>query len=252
MPSYMEDLKIVSSFKKKSKPYGRIQDRMTHGFLFKIKGTSQYFFETETVTVREGEVIFLPRGSTYSYVNTPPDDSLYMSINFQATLDSPTVRVYPLEYFHGTKYLLDSFSELLKFGTDADRYQCLSAFYEFLAYVARMEQRGDLTEGRYRVIEPGVECLKRQLYDPDLKLDRLHRLCGVSDTYFRKLFSSRFHMSPQEYVTAERLSHAKSILESGDFESIREVASQVGYRDPLYFSKAFRRFYGYPPSEICR
>lgn len=112
-----------------------------------------------------------------------------------------------------------------------------------------MEQMENPAEERYRIIEPGVECLKQQ---PDLKLDRLHRLCGVSDTYFRKLFSSRFHMSPQEYVTAERLSHARSILESGDFESIKEVSTLVGYRDPLYFSKVFRKFYGFPPSDICR
>ena len=252
MLDHMEDLQIISSFKNKSKPFGKIQGRLTHGFIFKIKGTAQYFFEDQMMTVNEGEVIFLPRGAVYSYTNTPSDESLYMSINFQANIENPTAKVYPLASFHAANYLLESFSQLWKFGAPADRYQCMSAFYELLAYLSRMEQEQDLHKYKYRAIEPGVEYLKQHLYDSDFKLDKLHRLCGISDTYFRKLFLQRFHVSPQEYVVAERLSHATSILESGDFESIREVSEQVGYRDPLYFSKAFRHFYGFSPSDIGR
>jgi len=248
----MEDLKIISSFKNRTKPFGKINGRATHGFLFKLKGTTQYFFEDRTITLNAGEVIFLPRGAIYSYTTTSADESLYMSINFQATIENPVVKVYLLKYFHGATYLTENFSQLWKFGTPADRYRCLSAFYDLLAYLSEMEEGKGQGKNKYRAIEPALEYLKLHIYDPDFKLDKLHRLCGISGTYFRKLFEECFHISPQEYVLAERISHAKSILESGDFESIREVAEQVGYRDPLYFSKVFRRFYGFPPSEICQ
>ncbi len=252
MLEYMEDLQIVSSFKNKTKPFGKIHGRKTHGFLFKIKGTTQYFFEDRTVTLEEGEVIFVPRGTIYSYASTSEDGNLYMSINFQATIKNPTVKVYPMEYFHGVGYLTENFSKLWKFGTPADHYQCLSLFYELLAYLSEIEEGMGENKSKYSAIEPALEYLKQHIYDSDFKLEKLHRLCGISGTYFRKLFGERFHVSPQEYVVQERLSHARSILESGDFESIREVAEQVGYRDPLYFSKAFRHFYGFPPSAICQ
>lgn len=57
-------------------------------------------------------------------------------------------------------------------------------------------------------------------------------------------------MNPQDYITAKRLFHAKSILDSGDFDSIREIALSVGYSDPLYFSKVFKKRYGVSPSVV--
>lgn len=59
-------------------------------------------------------------------------------------------------------------------------------------------------------------------------------------------------MSPKEYVVTQRISHARFIIESGDFDSIAEVAQLVGYNDPLYFSKAFKKLYGISPSSFNR
>ena len=95
-----------------------------------------------------------------------------------------------------------------------------------------------------------MEYLKLHLYDSELKIDRLHRLCGISDTYFRKIFASQFRMSPQEYVLTKRISQAKSIIENGDFDTIRGVAEAVGYTDPLYFSKTFKKMQGVSPSKV--
>ena len=92
--------------------------------------------------------------------------------------------------------------------------------------------------------------LKLHLYDSQLKIDKLHRLCGISDTYFRKIFVAQFRMSPQEYVLTKRIAYAKSIIENGDYNTIREVSEAVGYTDPLYFSKAFKKMQGVSPSKI--
>ena len=54
-------------------------------------------------------------------------------------------------------------------------------------------------------------------------------------------------MSPQEYVLNKRITHSKSIIESGDYDSIKELAESVGYSDPLYFSKAFKKAFGLSP-----
>ena len=59
-------------------------------------------------------------------------------------------------------------------------------------------------------------------------------------------------MSPKEYVVTQRISHARFIIESGDFDSIAEVAELVGYNDPLYFSKAFKKIYGFSPTSTSK
>ena len=90
MFDYTDDVRIVSSFKRSHKPCGKTNGRLTHGFIFIIKGNAQYQFADETFTVREGEFIFLPKGSAFSYA-IAPGESFYTSINFHAT---PCTRIF--------------------------------------------------------------------------------------------------------------------------------------------------------------
>ena len=70
--------------------------------------------------------------------------------------------------------------------------------------------------------------------------------------FCRQIFTERFGVSPQQYVLTLRIRHARSIIESGDFDTVAEVAETVGYTDPLYFSKAYKKYYGFPPSETFK
>lgn len=246
----MENLKIMSSFHKESKKFNRVQYRATHGFIFKIKGYAEFAFSDRIITVNEGEVIFLPQGSAYEATTYYRDGNLYTSINFCAELENPEVGVYPFENFPAANYIYRNFSELWNFGTLSDKYKCLSLFYDLISYISRIEHSSSADERKFGLIEPAVEYLKKNMYDSSFRVDKLHKLCGISDTYFRKIFGAEFDMTPQEYVVTGRMSYAKSIIESGDFDSIKEVSELVGYNDPLYFSKAFRKIYGISPSGV--
>lgn len=246
----MENLKIVSSFHKEGKSYRKIENRAYHGFIIKIKGCSEYVFQDKRLTLKEGEMIFLPKGSTYVNKLTSEDKNLYTSINFFADLPPLEPKVFQIDNFYGAKFIYQSFSEMWNFGTVSDKYKCTSIFYELVSYITRIENMESSDKKKYHIIEPAIKYLKKHVYDVSLKINRLHLTCGVSDTYFRKIFVSIFNMTPQEYVVEARLSYAKSIIESRDFETIAEVAELSGYGDPLYFSKAFKKKYGYSPSNM--
>ena len=140
---------------------------------------------------------------------------------------------------------------MYKFVTQADRYRCLSLLYSLLSHLSS-EENAHYDEEKFSIIAPAVAYLKKHVYDSSLKVDTLYHLCGISGTYFRKIFALRFGKTPQQYILSTRLSHAKSIIASGDFDTITEVALSVGFRDPLYFSKAYKKEYGVSPSEACR
>ena len=57
-------------------------------------------------------------------------------------------------------------------------------------------------------------------------------------------------LNPKEYVVEKRLSHAKVIIESGEMDTVKQLALSVGYDDPLYFSKAFKMKYGVSPAKM--
>ena len=251
MLGQIENVKIISSFQNRSKPYGKIQSRLSHGFIYRIKGEAGYFIAGRYVKAGEGEVVFLPKGSQYEYVTSKGEDNLYTSINFEADIENPEFRIYSLKDFPGASNMLLGFSEMWKFGTVADKYKCLSNFYNLLSYVSRLDGIMNAEHGSYSKIEPAMQYLRLHVYDQSFKTEKLHRLCGISDTYFRRIFISRFNMTPKEYVLKERIGHARLIIESGDFESIKSVSEAVGFNDPLYFSKVFKKVYGFSPSNIC-
>ncbi len=245
----MENLKIVSSLRQHSKKNSKIEARTANGFVIRLSGAVRYDFEDKSITVNAGEMIFIPQGTSYEYT-TLSEKSLYTSINFKADIENSEVKLYSMDNFYESEYITDKFSDMWKFGTYSDKYKCLSMFYNLVSYVSNIEHLDYSQKKKFHIIEPAVDYLKKHIYAPSLTADELHLMCGISDTYFRKIFISRFGTTPQNYIISKRISHAKSIIESGDFETVKEVAYLVGYSDPLYFSKVFRKVYGISPSQV--
>lgn len=246
----MENLKIIYALHKSSKPYTKVENRSTHSFFIRVKGSNAYNFAHGTITANEGDLVFIPKHSSYdSYTLT--ESSVYTAIHFDADFKETLMPcIYSLENFHEAEYISNHFADMWNLGTQAEKYQCLSLFYSLLSYLSSVENSVQLQKSKSRIIEPAVEYLRKHIYDCNLKADKLHRLCGISNTYFRQIFRSHFGTTPQNYIISKRISHAKAIISSGDFNNIGEVALSVGFNDPLYFSKVFKKAYGISPSEI--
>ncbi len=247
----MENLKITSSLHRANRPHNTIQKRATHSFLIRVRGTILYDFYDKSFLAKEGEMMFIPKGADYSY-KTLSDNTMYTSINFLADIADPRPTLYTLENFYEAEYIATTFSDLWNFGTQADKYKCISLFYNLLSYLSTVENADYAQKKKFDIIAPALHYLKEHIYDCTLKTDRLHHLCGISGTYFRQIFIAKFGMSPQNYIISRRIAHAKTILESGDFNTIREVAFSAGFNDPLYFSRVFRKTCGVSPSELHR
>jgi AraC-like DNA-binding protein len=75
--------------------------------------------------------------------------------------------------------------------------------------------------------------------------------CGFSPGYFSRLFRRQFACSPQQYLLARRIAHARHLLLESDL-SIHQVARALGYRDVFFFTRQFRRHVGQPPAAFRR
>ena len=243
----IENLKIVSALHKKSKHTSKIESRFTHSFNIRVSGSMQYIFDDRSILVNEGEMIFLPKGSRYEYKKTSEEDSYVTIVNMEGDFGEVSPCCYSIKDFYDTAYIMYHFADMWKFGNQSQKYQCLSLVYSLLAYISNLDTLEYQDKKKFDAIEPAISYLQRHIYDCDLKIDELHHFCGVSDTYFRKIFIARFGMSPKNYVVSKRLSYAKSIIDSGEFNTVKELALMVGYKDPLYFGKVFKKHYGASP-----
>lgn len=71
---------------------------------------------------------------------------------------------------------------------------------------------------------------------------------GVSEDYFSRTFYRELGITPWDYLNRYRVAQAKLLLHTTS-ESVSRIARRVGYSDPAYFSRIFRRLTGQSPSE---
>lgn len=247
----IENLKIEDVYTGVSKKSWTVTCRKGSSFIFRLSGGVCYHFADKSITVNAGEFIFLPHGSTYD-ATLIGAESEFIAIRIQADLTVYQLKSYPTDGFLDAEELTSSIADLWRHGGKSEQYRCYSLVYSVLAYVSGLENMEYTDKKRLAIIKPAVEYLKEHVYDVSLSTQTLHGLCGISGTYFRRIFESAYGVSPQRYILRRRLSHAKSILGSGDFDSISSVAAAVGYSDPLYFSRAFKKEYGVSPSEYAK
>ena len=79
-----------------------------------------------------------------------------------------------------------------------------------------------------------------------LTAQEIARQCGMSISSLQKLFLRYTGMGMMRYYNNLRMQHARQMLERGT--AVKEVALLLGFEDQNYFSTAFRRHFGFPPS----
>jgi AraC-like DNA-binding protein len=71
--------------------------------------------------------------------------------------------------------------------------------------------------------------------------------CGMSEYHFFRRFKEVHKKTPHQYITEQKMHLAKYLLK-GSKHSISEIALSCNFPDVFTFSKAFKKFYGMPPS----
>lgn len=81
-----------------------------------------------------------------------------------------------------------------------------------------------------------------------LSLDMIAEQVGMSPFYISKLFKEQLGVNYIDYLTECRIDHAKKLMQQVEY-SLKEIAFEVGYHDPNYFSKVFKKSTNYSPKE---
>lgn len=90
--------------------------------------------------------------------------------------------------------------------------------------------------------------IRSNFSNPKLSLQTVTDYLAVSTSYFSSVFKSRTGLTFVEYLTKLRMDKARQILAHTERRTY-EVAEDVGFSDPHYFSAAFKRVTGMTPRE---
>ncbi|MBQ7500516.1 MAG: helix-turn-helix transcriptional regulator, partial [Clostridia bacterium] len=75
---------------------------------------------------------------------------------------------------------------------------------------------------------------------------------GFVPSYISRIFKRNKGVSPNEFLSRYRIGLARKMLDEDPDMKIKELALNVGFKEPYYFSKTFKRETGLWPTEYVR
>ncbi len=120
-------------------------------------------------------------------------------------------------------------------------------------YVVEILQRAILLRDKvsgnqYRtILNRAIRFIDQHYTDENISLNIVAKAINISANYFSGIFSQEMGLTFVEYVTGKRMELAKQLLRQTGKRS-GEIAYEVGYHDPRYFSFIFKKTQGCTPS----
>ncbi|MNI42490.1 Arabinose operon regulatory protein [compost metagenome] len=107
-----------------------------------------------------------------------------------------------------------------------------------------------------RLISKTIAYVTSHYAEDGLSLQSTASALFVNPSYLSHMFKKETGESFVEYVTNVRLGQAMELLRQGaaadeaSAPKVATIARQVGYKDPFYFSKCFKKRYGITPNKV--
>jgi AraC-like DNA-binding protein len=99
-------------------------------------------------------------------------------------------------------------------------------------------------------IRQSIETVEINISNPDFSVEDLSRALHMSRVALYRKLLALTGKSPLDFIKTIRLKRAAQLLEKSQF-TISEIAYEVGFNNPKYFARTFRKEFGILPSEYA-
>ena len=155
----------------------------------------------------------------------------------------------PIAFNEKGLQLWDSMYQNLEMGYSKDNLSNINlCLYHLIAtfLFPDKHQDGKQQEAKNMVNET-ISCMRKDV-SARLTIEDMARKNHLSASHFSSLFRKATGMSPMDYFIHLKLQKACLLLYSGDIK-IKDVALAVGYEDPYYFSRLFKKYLKLSPDQ---
>ena len=179
---------------------------------------------------------FIPRPEWHDWLDWPEEAPGLMHL----TISDPELQnkiTRKLEEAH--HHVIGHFHRREMFG--------MNALEEVLLWCDLMNPRSKQPHLDFRV-RRALDYLCQNFSEP-ITLNRLVEHCNASRSRLSYLFKTQVGKTPQQFLEMQRLNRARQLLAFTQ-HTISEIAYNVGYENPFYFSRVFHKQYGKSPSDF--
>ena len=112
--------------------------------------------------------------------------------------------------------------------------------------VLKYSDEGRNTKSK-KIVDSVREYIAENYHDSNLSVEGIANGIYINSSYLRKIFKKELNMSVSDYIVDLRLQKAKDLIGNGNMR-LSDISEMVGYNDAGYFSKSFKKKYGFSPS----
>ncbi len=218
---------------------------ITSAFMFPIAGEARIQVDHEVFYAKPGKMIYIPytanlkisvlNNEKYSYINL-----------FHQHPQRPLFEMDLSKDFDEVHNHLKELVAASKSATTNKLFQKniqLKKLFALLQTQANSPQMDD-----YKVVKQLITYIDTH-YQEDITLETLASIANMKKSQISYLFKKYTNKRPIDYLIQHRIRKALELLETTDL-LICEVAGEVGYQDPFYFSRLFKKYTGISPTTL--
>ena len=124
-----------------------------------------------------------------------------------------------------------------------------------LAYLyrifAEMQNINYSKSDQCKLIEPALDVINKEFFKSNLNSPYLAELCGISESYLKKIFNKKYGMPPKKYIIKKKMDYACELLRLERY-SITQISEICNFKDVYYFSRQFKEYMGISPMDYVK
>lgn len=235
----------------------REKGRLDYQIIYIVKGIGIYTINGETITVPEGNLIVFKPGQAqvyeYHHIHSPEAYWVHFTGHHsQQLIEQVGLGEGQVHFIGQSTECIELYKKMmheLQIKRSSYEQFVTSYFLQLLACISRT--KSELQSNKMHItnvnIQKAIEAMHSQ-YSKEHSVKDYARISNLSVYRFIHKFNEYTGLSPMEYLMRIRIDKAKEYL-TGSSLNIKEISSIVGYENPLYFSRVFKKKAGVSPSE---
>lgn len=228
----------------------RPEGMQDYQILYIYKGWGSFYLNGAWERMPEDSIILYRPGQPQIYTYQAADNPEIYWIHFLGTKSDSLVEQYQIrntkiEKDRMLKQLFQDIILELQLKKPFFEEVAVADFQKLLALIYRHTQQKYTNLATSTQIDKLIVSLNENYMKP-WNIETMADFCHLSVDYFSHQFKLATGLPPIRFLNQLRIEHAKEILLSEDM-TVAEVSNLVGYGNPLYFSRVFKKITGLSP-----
>ena len=207
-----------------------------------VKGNAEYLCDGVKYSLKEGDLIYIPKNSVCVSLWEGSPDIVFYSVNFDVRFGEG-MELFGMQVVEGIEELL-----LATMVAEFDDHYMKSLGYFYILLDQLFSKLKEGHSGAPHMIAPAVRYLKENC-TAKTSVAELAKLCNLSVSSLYIYFKGELGCTPVQYKNNLLIQRAAQLLLDGDF-SVEETAKQLGFSSMAYFRSLFKNLTGKLPKEF--